>query len=213
MTTIGHERETNPFLMEADETAFVRRLLDGLGTYPGYFLRLRDVNRRGPTVYGADPPRLRPLTPAEVQTEMRHGSAVVDVRPIEAFAEGHIEGALSNALRPAFASWLGSLVAPEQPLVFVADDGQDRSDLVRDCLKIGYEQLVGELSGGMAAWRAAGLPERRTTLVASAEIPPKPVLDVRQRAEFVRGHIPGALHIELGSLPAGAGDPAWPRPP
>jgi glyoxylase-like metal-dependent hydrolase (beta-lactamase superfamily II)/rhodanese-related sulfurtransferase len=142
-TTIGHERETNRFLMETDEVAFVRRLSDGLGTYPGYFLRLREVNRRGPTVYGAKPPALRRLTPDEVQTQMRRGSAVVDVRPIEAFAEGHIVGALSIAFRPAFASWLGSLVAPEQPLVFVADDGQDRSDLVRDCLKIGYEQLAG----------------------------------------------------------------------
>jgi glyoxylase-like metal-dependent hydrolase (beta-lactamase superfamily II)/rhodanese-related sulfurtransferase len=207
-TTVGRERETNRFLTEPDESAFVRRLLDGLGTYPGYFLRLRDVNRRGPTVYGANQPTLPPLTPDEVRARMRDGSALVDVRPIKAFAEGHIEGALSIAFRPAFASWLGSLVAPEQPLVFVADDDQDRSDLVRDCLKIGYEQLAGELAGGMVAWRAAVLPERRTALVAPDEVPAGPVLDVRQRAEFARGHIPGALHLELGGLPAGTPDPS-----
>jgi glyoxylase-like metal-dependent hydrolase (beta-lactamase superfamily II)/rhodanese-related sulfurtransferase len=207
-TTIGHERATNPFLSTADQGMFVRRLMDGLGTFPGYFLRLREVNRRGPRVYGAHPPRLRELTTAAVEAHLRDGGPVVDVRPIEAFAEGHIGGALSIAFRPAFASWLGSLVAAEGPLVFVADADQDRVGIVRDCLKIGYDDLAGELGGGMSAWRAAGLPERRTLLIPTSETPLGPVLDVRQAAEYVGGHVPGALHIELGSLADGAEDPA-----
>src|SRR5207237_8382487 len=53
--TIGRERATNPLLAAADEDTFVARLLGGLGTYPPYFLRLQDVNRRGPRVYGELP--------------------------------------------------------------------------------------------------------------------------------------------------------------
>lgn len=59
-TTIGRERTTNPLLAAPDEETFVRRLLGALGTYPGYFLRMREVNRRGPTVYGDAPPTAAP---------------------------------------------------------------------------------------------------------------------------------------------------------
>ena len=40
--------------------------------------------------------------------------------------------------------------------MFVVGADQDRDDLVSQALKIGYEKLAGELTGGMAAWRAAG---------------------------------------------------------
>ncbi len=203
-TTIGRERLTNPLLAAPDEETFVRRLADGLGTYPAYFRRLREVNRRGPAVYGRHPPPLHQLTPEDVQGHLREGGELVDVRPIEAFAGGHIPGAVSIALRPAFASWLGWLLEPDRPLAFVAGHGQDRAEIVRQCLKIGYEHLAGELAHGMAAWRAAGLPERQTALVRDQVPLPEPVLDVRQAAEYTAGHVPGAIHLELGSLPAKA---------
>ena len=64
-----------------------------------------------------------------------------DVRDIEMYAAGHIPGSLSIALRPVFASWLGWLVTFNRPLVFVLGEDQDRRDLVRQALGIGYEQL------------------------------------------------------------------------
>jgi rhodanese-related sulfurtransferase len=129
----------------------------------------------------------------------------VDARPVAAFAAGHVPGALSIALRPAFASWLGWLVDDAQPLVFVLDDDQARVELVRQCRTIGYDHLAGELAGGMAAWRAAGLPEARTPLVEAERVDDHPgrVLDVRQASEVADGRLPGALAVELGAL---AGD-------
>jgi len=124
---------------------------------------------------------------------------LVDVRPAKAFGAGHPAGALSIALRPAFATWLGWLVEPDRPLLFVLDDGQDRGELLRQCHKIGYERLAGELAGGMAAWRAAGLPEGHLELVAPGEVV-GPVLDVRQASEVADGHLPGAVTVELGAL-------------
>jgi rhodanese-related sulfurtransferase len=127
-------------------------------------------------------------------------AAVVDVRRIEDFATGHIPGALSIELRPVFASWLGWLVDPDRPLVFVLDPDQDRSDLVRQCLSVGYEHLAGELEGGMTEWRAAGMPETTIKIVRPEALGDN-VVDVRQRNEYVSGHVPGAANIELGSLP------------
>lgn len=199
-TTIGRERTTNPLVGAPDEETFIRRLLGGLGTYPDYFLRLREVNRRGAAVYGDSPPDLRGLTPDELEAAVRDGAELVDVRPVESYAAGHIPGALSIALRDSYASWLGWLVPADRPLVFVLDEDQARSELVRQSMKIGYEQFAGELGGGMAAWRAAGLPEMRTELVRDPATLLEPVLDVRQMAEYASGHVPGAALVELGSL-------------
>jgi hydroxyacylglutathione hydrolase len=196
-TTIGREKATNPLLGAPDEDAFVKTLLEGLGTYPPYFRRLREVNRRGPVVYGAQPPPLAALGVDVVRRLIADGAQLVDARPLAAFAAGHIPGALAIELRDAFATWLGWLIDDAtRPLVFVLDEGQDRDDLVRQALKIGYENLAGELAGGMAAWSG---PTLRVGLVSAEQIS-GPVLDIRQDAEYDAGHVPGALHVELGAL-------------
>ena len=203
-TTIGREREANPLLAHVEE-AFVRDLLGGYGSYPTYFRRLREVNRRGPALYGPHPPPLPGLAPEEVRRLLAEGAELVDARPVRRFAAGHVPGALSIELRPAFATWLGWVVPDDRPLVFVLDAGQDRADLVRQCLKVGYERLAGELAGGMRAWRAAGLPESRIPLEPVARAAGT-VLDVRQADEYASGHLPGALHVELGELGEAARD-------
>ncbi len=125
ITTIGHERMTNPLLQAKDENDFVARLTAGFGSYPTYFLRLRDLNRAGATIFGPAPPSLRALTPDEVAGMIEAGAEVIDVRPIVNFAAGHIPGSLSIQLRDQFATWLGWLVDPDRVLVFVADPDQD----------------------------------------------------------------------------------------
>jgi rhodanese-related sulfurtransferase len=92
------------------------------------------------------------------------------------------------------------MVDADRSLVFVADADQDRGDLVRQCLKIGYERLAGELAGGMAAWRAAGLADLRIELSANAPAPTASVIDVRQASEYAAGHVAATTHLELGSL-------------
>jgi hydroxyacylglutathione hydrolase len=202
-STIGKERTANPLLLDdPDEDTFVERLLGGLGSYPRYFLELRDVNRAGPAVHGPTPPSLAQLTVRQVEAAVTDGAEVVDVRQIDAFSEGHLPGSLSNPWRAQFATWLGWLVARDGPVVFVADDTVDRDDLVWAALAIGYEQLAGELAGGVGAWRSAGRELARTRLVGADAVGGRRVVDIRQRPEFRTGHAPGAIHVELGSLTA-----------
>jgi hydroxyacylglutathione hydrolase len=130
-TTLRREREENMVVRAPDEQTFVRRLIATYGSYPRYFTQLREVNRRGPRVYGATDPSLEALSPDVVQAALTGGAILVDARPIGAFAEGHIPGALSIALRPAFATWLGWLVPEDTSLVLVLDDDQDRAEVVR----------------------------------------------------------------------------------
>jgi rhodanese-related sulfurtransferase len=198
-TTIGQEKAANALLAAPDEDAFVRLLLGGLGSYPPYFARLREVNRMGPAVYGSTRPVLEQLDVERVRRLVDTGAVIVDVRPIEGYAAGHIAGSISIELRDQFATWLGWLVEEERPIVFVLDPRQDRTEVIRQALKVGYERLVGELTNGVAAWVDAGFDLNQTALVAAAQAPGS-IVDIRQDAEYAAGHVPGALHVELGSL-------------
>ncbi len=210
-TTIGRERRTNPLLRAPDDVSFARELLGTYGTYPDYFLRLRAVNRAGPRVFGASPPRLEPLGLERVRAEVDAGATLIDARPIEGFARGHVPGALAISLRPAFATWLGWLVPAPARLVFVLDPAHDRDELVRRCLQVGYEDLAGELDGGMETWRRAGLEEERSPLLEPGDTLAGTLVDVRQDQEWVAGHLPGSVHLELGDLAARAASlPAGP---
>ncbi len=214
-TTIGRERTTNPLLVAADggpagEEDFVSRLLAGLGTYPTYFGRLGEVNRRGPA------PVPTPVTPPPLRVDdvlalLAVGAQVVDVRPVAAFAAGHVPGSVSNPLRAAFGTWLGWLTDPDRPVLVVRGQpaGQrldDLDDVAWQALKVGYDNVVGELAGGLSAWRDAGLPVTSTTLATASEAAVDTghgratILDVRQESEFAAGHVPGAIHLELGRL-------------
>jgi len=202
-TTIAAQKQANPLLAAPNEDAFVKQLLGSLGSYPAYFDRLAEINRRGPTIpTGAA--GLAPLSAAEVRGLLGKGARVVDVRPVRDFAAGHIPGAVSIPLRDQFATWLGWLLPADAPLVFVLGAGQDHADVAWQALKIGYERLAGRLDGSMDAWTTHGGPQERIELVAPDRVGTRPVLDIRQSAEHAAGHIPGAVNIELGDLPAHA---------
>lgn len=200
VSTIAGEQASNPLLAAPDEDTFVQMLLATIGSFPPYFVRLGEQNRRGPSVL---PPQggLDPIAAARVGETMSAGTALVDVRPAAAFAHAHPVGALSIPLRPAFASWLGWLAPHDRPIIVLRDANQDLEEVFWQAAKIGYENIVGELGGGIEAWVAASLPTNSLPLAHAADAGDARVLDIRQTAEFKTGHVPGAIHVELGSLP------------
>ena len=200
-STIGTERATNTLLRAESEDEFVKQLLGSLGTFPPYFLRLGEVNRRGPALVAEDD-ALPGLTAAAVARLKASGAAVVDVRPVGDFGAGHVPGSVSIPLRPVFATWLGWLVDADTPVVVVRNADQDPAEILWQARKVGYDQLAGELHGGVDSWRAAGEPTTSIPVVTPAEVGSTAVLDIRQDNEFDAGHVPGAWHIELGALSA-----------
>jgi len=202
-STIGAERTGNALLRAGDEDSFVAELIAGLGSYPPYFRRLGEANRLGPDIL----PRrlgLEPLTPTEVAAAQVGGATIVDVRSVAEFASAHVPGALSIELRPAFATWLGWLADHDRHVVLVRDAEQDLDEVLWQAAKIGYENIVGELGGGMDAWTKADLATSSVPLTGPSTEPGLRVLDIRQASEFRAGHVPGAVHVELGDIPAAA---------
>ena len=197
-TTIGRENATNPLLAAPDEDTFVAQLLASLGTFPPYFARLGEVNRRGPAA-PPDDATLPVLTVEQVVALRAAGGQVIDTRTPAEYAAGHLPGSLSITLRGAFATWLGWLVAdPAAPLVFVRGAGQDPGEIVWQARKVGYDNLAGQLD--LALWTAAGQPITTVPMLDPESVHPPHVVDVRQAAEFAAGHLPRARHIELGVL-------------
>jgi hydroxyacylglutathione hydrolase len=209
-SSIGREKATNPLLRAADEDGFVASLLGSLGSFPPYFLRLAEINRRGPAL--TDPRQgLLALGPTTVSALLAGGAAMVDVRPVGDFAAGHVPGAFSIPLRGAFATWLGWLLPAQQQIVVLRNLNQDPDEIVWQAAKIGYDHVDAELRGGIDGWAAAGLPVSTIRLVEPDGIAGLRRLDVRLDSEFIAGHVPGAAHIELGDLSARLGElPAGP---
>jgi hydroxyacylglutathione hydrolase len=203
-STIGAEKATNSLLQAPDEEAFVVALLDSLGSFPPYFLRLGEVNRVGPALLDASPV-LAPVSPQQAQPMLDAGSVLVDVRAIKEFAAGHVPGSLSIELRDVFATWLGWVAPHERQLLVLRSPDQDPDEILWQAAKIGYD-FAGELVGGVDAWNSAGLPTTSTRLVGVDELDGAQVLDVRQRSEFAGGHVPGARNVELGAVPTSVDD-------
>lgn len=205
-TLLGAERRSNPFLQLHDPEAFTRTVLDGLSTYPTYFTHMRGINQQGPRVLGGVP-ALSPLSPGEVHRLAGGAHGILDIRPVSSYAQGHIPASYHSEHRAGFASWVGWVVPFGTPLVLVVDSTDVIDDAVRQLIRIGYEDLTGYLDGGIATWEQTGLPVARFPVLTVAELrdllgsgSPALVLDVRQAAEWDAGHIPGAFHVEAGSL-------------
>lgn len=205
-STIGEERQRNPFAAETEEASFIRFALAGLGSYPRYYRYMADINRRGPDVLGGIP-RLASLTALSVRHQMEQGTLLVDARPEKLFNQEHVPAAYAIPFSNNFATWAGWLVPWAQPLVLLSPNTSQHDAMVRQLIRIGYDRLNGFLAEGIDAWKRAGLPTERTpqidleALSLAHRQPQAPlIIDVRQRSEFRGGHISGALNIELGEL-------------
>lgn len=87
----------------------------------------------------------------------REKAVVVDVCEPNEFAAGHIKGAKSVPLARLEAELAQTVKNKTVPLILVCASGMRSNRAVAVAQKLGYEKALS-LSGGMGAWREAGLP-------------------------------------------------------
>jgi hydroxyacylglutathione hydrolase len=202
-TTLGYEKVANWAFGLTDEDEFVRAVLAGQPEPPAYFAEMKRINRDGPALLGAwpRPPMLAATALAEV---LRQGGVVVDVRPAAAFAEGHIPGTLNIPLNRSFSTWAGSLLPYDRDIQLIVPDGASRvADAVRALCLIGLDRVTGVFTTqALDEWGAL----QRVPQIEAAALASRggntTVVDVRGQSEWESGHLPGAVHIPLGELPA-----------
>jgi glyoxylase-like metal-dependent hydrolase (beta-lactamase superfamily II)/rhodanese-related sulfurtransferase len=200
-STIGRERQMNPALIDHGRAAFIADITRDVPETPVYFLHSRDLNKAGPSL---DAQREFPalLAPREVQARVSQGAVLLDTRSEAAFAVCHPAGALGVGLDGQYASWVGTLVRPDQEIVLVVESERAEEAVMR-LSRVGYERIVGILDGGCERWVAEGLPTEALPEVAVTELQPgvSRVLDVRRPIEWDRFHVRGATSIPLAQLP------------
>lgn len=206
-STLGFERRHDPLLAIDEVEAFVRALLADQPAFPRYFARMRPTNQAGPAPL-AGVPGPRPLGVDAARALLAGDGLIIDARSPAAYAAGHVPGSLSIPAGSSFGTWLGWVVPHDRPLVLLLDSADDWDRQIRQALRIGHENLVGYLAGGLAAWRATGGPVEAGASISVEELrallgrePEMLVIDVRQASEFETGHVPGARHLHAGDLP------------
>jgi glyoxylase-like metal-dependent hydrolase (beta-lactamase superfamily II)/rhodanese-related sulfurtransferase len=210
-STIGEQRRFNYALRPMPREEFVKLVTADLPEAPAYFSRDADLNRGGPGNL-AEMPAVVALSPAEVEKKMSSGALVLDTRPSAQYGTGHVPGSVHIGLTGQFASWAGTLLSPQTPIVLVTEDAERVSEARTRLARVGLENVVGYLEGGILAWYQSGRPLVTTEQIAVDELSrrieagdARQVLDVRRPGEWKAGHIGQASHLPLHELEAQSG--------
>jgi len=198
-STIGFERKHNSAATPRPRTEFIHDMNENLPQRPPNMYNIVERNRDDYTHVEA-PLAPRPLDAQTFHREIESGALVIDTRKPHAFGEGHIPGALHVYLRgSAFATRVGFIISPENRLLLVVKDERDLHEAISQLAVVGFDQVVGYLDGGMAAWQEADLPVQQLSQITVEALHSMrhdlKILDVRDQGEWEEGHIKGAIHI------------------
>jgi len=203
-STLGFERRHNRVLQLTDRNQFIQFKISEHHPRPPYFKKMEVYNLEGPPLL--NPYKAAPYNAEQFARAMESGMMVLDVRSPEAFAGAFIPGSLAipTGMIPAFA---GFFMDYDRDIGLVVEDYGQVKKALNYLLRLGYENVVAYLEGGLHAWETRGYTYDRIPAVYAGEIVERisegldfTLLDVRSEAEFDSGHLPGAVHAYVGDL-------------
>lgn len=208
VSTIGEQKRSNYALQPMTRDEFRAIVMAEQPEPPGYFAQDADLNRRERPALDAVLARsLRGLSIDAVLQLQRAGAQILDVREAVDFEGAHLAGALNIGLQGRYATWCGTVLDYQRPIVVIAEPGTEQEAVVR-LGRIGFDHVAGFLQDGMGALQnrpelLASIP--RITAIEiwiqqHAPVPAFTVVDVRSEMEWAAGHIPGSLNIPLPRL-------------
>lgn len=198
--TLGNQKKMNYALradMSRDE--FIAEVTDGLLPPPQYFPLNVKMNKEGYEDIDKILERgTQALTPEAFEVAANEtGAIVLDVRHQDEFAKGHVPRSIFIGLDGSFAPWVGALVADvKQPILLVTPEGREEETITR-LSRVGFDQTLGYLKGGVAAWKEAGKEVDTVDSVTAEELKHRmekdvPVYDVRKESEYNAEHVEDA---------------------
>jgi len=205
-STLGYERINNPSLQVSGKDEFIRNKVAELHYKQAYFKTMEEYNQHGNAPHICEVPSPRPMSASQFMARMDDGMLVLDTRSAEAYAGAFIPGSLAVPME-MISAYVGYYLDYDTPIGLVAGDSGEVDTAVRHLLRLGYDNVVGYLEGGMTAWEILGAQYQRIPSVHVDELVRRIVqeeaftlLDVRKAEEFEAGHLPGAKHVFLGHL-------------
>jgi hydroxyacylglutathione hydrolase len=201
-STIGTERFTNYALQIRSKEEFIRQLTTNLPPRPEYFPQDAQINRAGAPAL-AELPELAPVSAEELRRLLDDGVIVLDVRPGDQFASGHVPGSINIPLSGQFASWAGILLGLSSRPLLIGESLEQLAEARTRLARVGIDDARGYLEGGIEGWVRAGfdLAEQPQTTVQQLKehfgADQIRLLDVRRKTEWESGHIEAAAWCPL----------------
>jgi len=204
--SLGNQKKNN-YALRADMTKeeFVQEVTSGLTKPPQYFPKNVLLNKEGyqsiDDVYEKGMVALEADQLEQIVNET--GALVLDTRAPQTFKDGFIPNAINIGIDGGFAPWVGALIVDlKQPIVILAEEGRTKEVITR-LARVGYDNVLGYLKGGMEAWRKAGKEVDAIesidaeTFAKRANEKQLNILDVRKETEHLSEHVVGAQNFPL----------------
>jgi glyoxylase-like metal-dependent hydrolase (beta-lactamase superfamily II)/rhodanese-related sulfurtransferase len=224
VSTIGEQKKFNYALQPMSREAFKQIVTADQPEAPDYFVHDAILNRKERTaLHDAMEQQLKPLPLDEVLAMQKAGAQILDVRDGIDFQGEHLKGAINIALSGKYATWAGSMLSHDRPIVVIAEEGGEEEAVMR-LGRIGFDNVAGYLADGMRALETRPEFAERTERITAPALAEwidgqRPdagatpvVLDIRSEAEHAGGHIEGSLNIPLPRLEERIGELPADRP-
>ena len=203
---LGNQKLFNYALRpEMSKEEFIKEVTEGLVEPPQYFPKNAVMNKMG---YDSIDEVLNrgsiPLDPKQfLDLVERNGALVLDTRPSASYIKSHIPNSIWIGIDDNFAPWVGALIPDlQQKIVFLADKGREEEVVVR-LARVGYDNALGYLEGGIDAWIEAGQETDHLESINAEDFKKRfekehpHVLDVRKASEYDSQHVEGAVNFPL----------------
>ncbi|QGN22943.1 MBL fold metallo-hydrolase [Elizabethkingia anophelis] len=205
--TLGNQKKTNYALNQPDKASFIKEVTDGLTPPPGYFAMNVAMNKKGYESFDQVLEHgLKPLF-AEAFEAMADetGALILDTRPAAEFHKGFIPQSVNIGVKGDFAPWVGAMIVDvKQPLLLVTDEGSEEEVITR-LSRVGFDNVVGYLKGGLSAWQSAGKETDSVERITPEEFAQRytedaKIIDVRKEGEYAAEHIAEAYSRPLAYI-------------
>lgn len=191
--TLGHQKEVN-YALRVDMTKeeFVKEVLTGLVAPPQYFPKNAGMNKGINKSYSdilASGLVAHPPTEFKGLMDTTEGIIVLDTRHEQTFKDGFVPETYNFNIDDNFAPWVGAVIENiEAPILIVADEGREE-EVVTRLARVGYDNTIGYLQGGIDAWKEGGLELNSIVSISPNELKVKMlgkinIVDVRKESEY-----------------------------
>ncbi|HXI31130.1 MAG TPA: MBL fold metallo-hydrolase [Vicinamibacterales bacterium] len=219
VSTIGEQRRTNYALQPMTKAAFVDLVTADQPDAPPYFTYDAVMNtKERPTLDEALARELNPMTLELVLALQRTGGQILDTRDAGEFAAAHLAGSINIGLGGQYATWAGTMLDRERPIVIIAEPGREQESALR-LGRIGFDHIVGYLNDdGLRALETrpdlTATIDRVSPALAAEELASGGPLavDVRTPREHDEKSVAGSVNIPLNQLAERLGELPADRP-
>ena len=218
VSTMGEQRRSNYALQPMSKDAFVQVVTADQPEAPAYFTYDAVLNSAERPTLDETLARFDPMGLEDVLALQQVGAQILDTRDSAEFAAAHLKGSINIGLTGQYATWAGTILDHDHPIVIIADPGRERESATR-LGRIGFDHVVGYLKDGLLSLSArpdlTAKTERISApfaaeLLSSGEAPL--AIDVRTPREREQKHIAGSVSVPLSHLAENLGTIPKSRP-